>query len=68
MSIVQGLPFLFCCILLNSFFFLQNILAEGDISVSVRRASSEGLGLLSRLGSDTFTARMVSFIFVCAIT
>ncbi|KNA19796.1 hypothetical protein SOVF_058220 [Spinacia oleracea] len=36
----------------------QNILAEGDISVSVRRASSEGLGLLSRLGSDTFTARM----------
>lgn len=36
----------------------QSILAEGDISASVRRASSEGLGLLSRLGSDTFTARM----------
>ncbi|XP_021759988.1 protein SWEETIE-like isoform X1 [Chenopodium quinoa] len=36
----------------------QNILSEGDISASVRRASSEGLGLLSRLGSDTFTARM----------
>ncbi|XP_074287369.1 protein SWEETIE [Silene latifolia] len=36
----------------------QNILAEGDISSSLRRASCEGLGLLTRLGSDNFTARM----------
>ncbi|KAH9602675.1 hypothetical protein KSS87_010209 [Heliosperma pusillum] len=36
----------------------QNILAEGDISASLRRASCEGLGLLTRLGSDSFTARM----------
>ncbi|CAO2817215.1 unnamed protein product [Amaranthus hypochondriacus] len=36
----------------------QSILAEGDISASVRRASCEGLGLLTRLGSDTFTAKM----------
>ncbi|KAL9230110.1 hypothetical protein vseg_005500 [Gypsophila vaccaria] len=36
----------------------QNILAEGDISASLRRASCEGLGLLTRLGTDTFTAKM----------
>ncbi|GFQ05129.1 heat repeat-containing protein 5b, partial [Phtheirospermum japonicum] len=36
----------------------QNILAEGDICPSQRRASSEGLGLLARLGNDIFTARM----------
>ncbi|RVX06522.1 Protein SWEETIE [Vitis vinifera] len=36
----------------------QNILAEGDICASQRRASSEGLGLLARLGNDMFTARM----------
>ncbi|KAK6150970.1 hypothetical protein DH2020_015902 [Rehmannia glutinosa] len=36
----------------------QSILAEGDICASQRRASSEGLGLLARLGNDTFTARM----------
>lgn len=36
----------------------QGILAEGDICASQRRASSEGLGLLARLGSDIFTARM----------
>ncbi|XP_010265191.1 PREDICTED: HEAT repeat-containing protein 5B [Nelumbo nucifera] len=36
----------------------QNILAEGDICSSQRRASSEGLGLLARLGNDIFTARM----------
>eukprot|EP00257_Ricinus_communis_P015345 XP_015573232.1 protein SWEETIE isoform X1 [Ricinus communis] len=35
----------------------QSILAEGDICASQRRASSEGLGLLSRLGNDVFTAR-----------
>lgn len=39
---------------------LQNILAEGDICASQRRASSEGLGLLARLGNDTFAARLVS--------
>lgn len=42
----------------------QNILAEGDICASQRRASSEGLGLLARLGNDMFTARMVSFILI----
>lgn len=36
----------------------QSILAEGDISVSQRRASSEGLGYLARFGNDIFTARM----------
>ncbi|KAL3630335.1 hypothetical protein CASFOL_023319 [Castilleja foliolosa] len=36
----------------------QSILAEGDICPSQRRASSEGLGLLARLGNDIFTARM----------
>ncbi|KAK9742494.1 hypothetical protein RND81_03G176900 [Saponaria officinalis] len=36
----------------------QNILTEGDISASLRRASCEGLGLLTRLGTDKFTARM----------
>lgn len=37
-------------------------MAEGDICASQRRASSEGLGLLARLGNDTFTARMVSHV------
>ncbi|KAI9153290.1 hypothetical protein LWI28_008916 [Acer negundo] len=36
----------------------QSILAEGDICASQRRASSEGLGLLARLGNDISTARM----------
>ncbi|KAF6137275.1 hypothetical protein GIB67_036312 [Kingdonia uniflora] len=36
----------------------QGILAEGDICAAQRRASSEGLGLLARLGNDIFTARM----------
>ncbi|PIA63576.1 hypothetical protein AQUCO_00201132v1 [Aquilegia coerulea] len=36
----------------------QGILSEGDISAAQRRASSEGLGLLARLGNDIFTARM----------
>ncbi|KAK6913494.1 Laa1/Sip1/HEATR5-like, HEAT repeat region [Dillenia turbinata] len=37
---------------------LKSILAEGDICASQRRASCEGLGLLARLGNDTFTAKM----------
>ncbi|XP_010511629.1 PREDICTED: HEAT repeat-containing protein 5B-like isoform X1 [Camelina sativa] len=36
----------------------QNILTEGDICASQRRAACEGLGLLARLGNDIFTARM----------
>ncbi|KAJ0256074.1 Protein SWEETIE [Hirschfeldia incana] len=36
----------------------QNILKEGDICASQRRAACEGLGLLARLGNDIFTARM----------
>ncbi|KVI00117.1 Armadillo-like helical [Cynara cardunculus var. scolymus] len=36
----------------------QSILAEGGICESQRRASSEGLGLLARLGNDMFTARL----------
>ncbi|MCL7033976.1 hypothetical protein MKW94_027185 [Papaver nudicaule] len=36
----------------------QGILGEGDICAAQRRASSEGLGLLARLGNDIFTARM----------
>ncbi|KAG0503476.1 hypothetical protein HPP92_003548 [Vanilla planifolia] len=36
----------------------QGILAESDIDSAQRRASAEGLGLLARLGSDIFTARM----------
>ncbi|PSR87811.1 HEAT repeat-containing protein isoform 1 [Actinidia chinensis var. chinensis] len=35
-----------------------SILAEGDICASQRRAASEGLGLLARLGNDIFTARL----------
>ncbi|GFZ18959.1 HEAT repeat-containing protein [Actinidia rufa] len=37
---------------------LKSILAEGDICASQRRAASEGLGLLARLGNDIFTARL----------
>ncbi|WCJ25388.1 HEAT repeat-containing protein [Euphorbia peplus] len=41
----------------------QNILAEGDsCASSQRRASAEGLGLLARLGSDMFTARMTRLL------
>ncbi|KAL8250875.1 hypothetical protein R6Q59_034568 [Mikania micrantha] len=36
----------------------QGILAEGAICESQRRASAEGLGILARLGNDTFTARL----------
>nr|GFC55137.1 HEAT repeat-containing protein 5B [Tanacetum cinerariifolium] len=37
-----------------------SILAEGGISESQRRASSDGLGLLARLGNDMFTVRLAS--------
>ncbi|XP_059670574.1 protein SWEETIE [Cornus florida] len=40
----------------------QSILAEGDICASQRRASSEGLGLLARLGNDIFTARLMRLL------
>ncbi|CAK9150708.1 unnamed protein product [Ilex paraguariensis] len=40
----------------------QNILVEGDICASQRRASSEGLGLLARLGNDIFTARLTRLL------
>ncbi|GLT41167.1 hypothetical protein SLA2020_152510 [Shorea laevis] len=40
----------------------KGILAEGDICASQRRASSEGLGLLARLGNDIFTARMTRML------
>ncbi|KAK3035229.1 hypothetical protein RJ639_033863 [Escallonia herrerae] len=40
----------------------QSILAEGDICASQRRASSEGLGLLARLGNDIFTARLTRLL------
>ncbi|XP_020088939.1 HEAT repeat-containing protein 5B isoform X3 [Ananas comosus] len=36
----------------------QCVLAETDISGAQRRAASEGLGLLARVGNDVFTARM----------
>ncbi|KAF9625554.1 hypothetical protein IFM89_024327 [Coptis chinensis] len=36
----------------------QGILSEGDICAAQRRASSEGLGLLARLGNDIYTARL----------
>jgi hypothetical protein len=36
----------------------QNILVEGDICASQRRASSEVLGYLARFGNDISTARM----------
>ncbi|KAI4389310.1 hypothetical protein MLD38_001547 [Melastoma candidum] len=35
-----------------------NIMLEGDICASQRRASAEGIGLLARLGDDIFTARL----------
>ncbi|XVF20554.1 hypothetical protein REPUB_Repub12eG0010500 [Reevesia pubescens] len=40
----------------------KGILIEGDICASQRRASSEGLGLLARLGNDIFTARMTRLL------
>ncbi|EPS72441.1 hypothetical protein M569_02317, partial [Genlisea aurea] len=42
----------------------QNILAEGDICAAQRRASSEGLGLLARLGNDIYTARLTKQFLV----
>ena len=48
-SIVPYILFHFTCLL------CQSILAEGDICASQRRAASEGLGLLARLGNDIFT-------------
>ncbi|CAH9132426.1 unnamed protein product [Cuscuta epithymum] len=36
----------------------QMILSEGDISASQRRALSECLGLVARLGNDVFTAKL----------
>nr|GMD55450.1 HEAT repeat-containing protein 5B isoform X2 [Ipomoea batatas] len=36
----------------------QIILVEGDITASQRRALSEGLGLVARLGNDVFTAKL----------
>lgn len=60
-----------CCLSLPFSVFLsfrclpwQSILAEGDICASQRRASSEGLGLLARLGNDVFTARLVGSICI----
>ncbi|KAL3525448.1 hypothetical protein ACH5RR_013820, partial [Cinchona calisaya] len=40
----------------------QSILVEGDILASQRRASSEGLGLLARLGNDIFAARLTKLL------
>lgn len=40
-------------------FVPQFILAEGDISAALRRASAEGLGLVARLGNDVFMPKMV---------
>ncbi|EXB97166.1 hypothetical protein L484_008656 [Morus notabilis] len=40
----------------------QSILVEGDTCPAQRRASSEGLGLLARLGNDVFTARMTRLL------
>ncbi|KAL2632357.1 hypothetical protein R1flu_017043 [Riccia fluitans] len=37
---------------------LQNILSEEGVSPAQRRAAAEGLGLLARLGSDIFAARL----------
>ncbi|KAM7267217.1 hypothetical protein ACFE04_009383 [Oxalis oulophora] len=45
----------------------QGILVEGDICASQRRASAEGLGLLARLGTDVFTARMTR-LFLADLT
>uniref|UniRef100_J3MEI1 Uncharacterized protein n=1 Tax=Oryza brachyantha TaxID=4533 RepID=J3MEI1_ORYBR len=36
----------------------KGILLESEISTSQRRAACEGLGLLARIGTDAFTARM----------
>ncbi|KAL9269329.1 SWEETIE-like protein [Drosera capensis] len=40
----------------------QGILWEGDICPAQRRAASEGLGLLTRLRNDAFTARMTKLL------
>ncbi|KAL5722179.1 hypothetical protein ACHQM5_005729 [Ranunculus cassubicifolius] len=45
-------------VLISAQAIFQSILSEGDICGAQRRASSEGLGLLARLGNDIFTARM----------
>ncbi|KAG6470885.1 hypothetical protein ZIOFF_071965 [Zingiber officinale] len=39
----------------------QGILAESEVCSAQRRASCEGLGLLARLASDIFTAKMVGW-------
>ncbi|KAL6879627.1 hypothetical protein ACP4OV_012286 [Aristida adscensionis] len=39
---------------------LKSILVQTEISAASRRATTEGLGLLSRVGNDIFTARMLS--------
>ncbi|CAM8906100.1 unnamed protein product [Rhodiola kirilowii] len=40
----------------------QGILAEGEASTSQRRAATECLGLIARLGDDMFTARMTRLL------
>nr|GEW02553.1 zinc finger, CCHC-type [Tanacetum cinerariifolium] len=45
----------------------QSILAEGGISESQRRASSDGLGLLARLGNDMFTCADFLSSILCII-
>lgn len=43
----------------------QGILAESEVCSAQRRASCEGLGLLARLASDIFTAKMVGWCIWC---
>lgn len=40
-------------------FLEQGILADDSISSAERRAASESLGVLARLGSDSYAARLV---------
>lgn len=42
----------------------QGILAEDSISSAERRAAAESLGVLARLGGDSYASRLVCFLIL----
>lgn len=45
----------------------QGVLAEDGISAAERRAAAESLGVLARLGSDVYAARLVCVLVILEI-
>lgn len=45
----------------------QGILAEDSISSAERRAAAESLGVLARLGGDSYASRLVFFLILVKI-